>query len=106
MEALTILKIIGISIAVVSMTILFVFHRYWGFKKALGSKPASLRYRLYIWIAFKLFILMGCIYYLWITKFTNIWVFLCLAYICWSLILLLFILKRIQKWKEKSEYVQ
>jgi hypothetical protein len=99
MEALLVFKIIGFILVIAFATALFVFYRYRGFKKALESKPASARYRIYAWIAFKFLISIGCVYYLWVTEAISIWAFLCLAYLIFSIILLLFIFSRINKFE-------
>jgi small-conductance mechanosensitive channel len=103
MAELLMFKIIGIILVIAFITALFVFYRYRGFKKVLESKPASARYRIYAWIAFKFLISIGCVYYIWITEAIDIWLFLCLAYLIFSIALLLFILNRINKFKNLSD---
>lgn len=97
MTVLNVYQIIAIILVIAFMTALFVLLRYWRIKKALETKPTGMSYHLYIWIAIKLFILIGCIYYLWNARFLDVWVLLCLAYSCLSLIMFLFVLRRIKR---------
>jgi len=101
MTSLNVFQIIALFLAAASLTAAFVLFRSWRFKKALDSKSAGLSYRMYIWIAIKSLILIGCICKLWESRFVDVWVLLCLVYALWSLILFLFVLRRLQAWKLK-----
>jgi hypothetical protein len=102
MSVLNLYQIITIILVIAFMTALFIFIRYLRIKNALGTKATGVSYYLYIWIAIKLFILMGCIYYLWEARFFNVWVLLSLIYACWSLIFFFFVLRRLQAWKFRA----
>jgi multidrug transporter EmrE-like cation transporter len=102
MTTLNMFQIIALFLAAASLTAVFVLFRYWRFKKALETKPTDVSYTLYIWIAVKSLILIGCIYQLWKSKFVDVWVLLCLVYACLSLILFLFVLRRLQAWKLRA----
>ncbi len=96
MTVLNVYQIIAISLVIALMTALFVLLRYWRIKRALETKPTGVSYHLYIWIAIKSFILVGCIHYLWKARFFDVWVLLCLVYSCFALIMFLFVLRRIK----------
>ncbi|HME44993.1 MAG TPA: hypothetical protein VKF36_18010 [Syntrophorhabdales bacterium] len=96
MTSENVLRIIVTILVIASITGLFVFLRYWGMKKAVHLKPGARIYGLYFWIAIKLFILIWCIYTLWQVRFAGVWVLPCLGGICWSVIMLLFVLHRVR----------
>ena len=100
MPSLNMLKILVAA----SAAALFVFLRYRTFRKVIESKPTSVSYYPYIWIGIKLLVLTGCIYYLfWKARSIDAWVLLCLAFICWSIVILVFALRKIQQWKTNGE---
>jgi hypothetical protein len=94
--------IIAFILIIVSIAALFVFLRYWNMKNALHSKPGARIYGLYFWIGIKLFILIWCIYTLWEVRFAGVWVLPCLGGICWSVVMLLFVLHRVRSSKMMS----
>ena len=96
MTYLNIFQIIALSFVIAFITTLFVLLRYWRIKKALETKPTKVSYSLYIWIAIKSLILIGCLYYLWKARSVDVWMLICLVYACGSLILFLFVLRRIK----------
>jgi membrane-associated HD superfamily phosphohydrolase len=102
MSSDNVLRFIAGILVAGAITALFVLLRYWSIKKTLDSKPGAKSYSLYIWILIKFLALIGCIYALWTLRFADVWAFLSLAYICWSLIILLFVFHKIRVWKIKG----